>query len=57
MKDFTERFKRAVEGLSDEEVARVIDTSIPNVRRYRSGTVIPPAASLILRLLEGSPSR
>lgn len=51
MKDFTERFKQLTEGKSDEEIARQLDVSTTNVRRYREG-MVPPAAKLFIEFLE-----
>jgi transcriptional regulator with XRE-family HTH domain len=37
---------------SIKEMAEVLDTSQPNIRRYLSGKVFPPAHELMTRFLE-----
>jgi len=50
---FTPLFKRgyALLDLSNEEAARVFDSSTRNVRRWKSGERVPPAATLVLSFL------
>ncbi len=50
---FTHLFKQGCTllELSDDEAARLFDTSTPNIRRWISGKVVPPAASLVLRFM------
>jgi len=50
---FTDLFRRGCEllNLDDEDAARAFDTSRPNVSRWKRGTVVPPAAMLVLRFL------
>lgn len=50
---FTEFYVRGCRLLEyeDDDAARAFDTSRPNASRWRRGKVVPPAASLVLRLL------
>lgn len=36
--------------MDDNEAAKVFDTSIPNVKRWASGQVVPPAAKTVLKI-------
>ncbi len=51
--EFTILFNAGLEllGSDDKEAAALFDTSIPNIKRWRCGSVVPPAASLVLKFL------
>ena len=50
-----EHFKTIISGLvelyGEDEVARMCDTSIPNVKRWAKGLVFPPGAKIALMIL------
>jgi hypothetical protein len=52
-KVFTPLFKRGYDllGLSGNDMARVLDSSERNIRRWKSGETVPPAANLVLKFL------
>jgi len=51
--DFTGLFRRYsnLYSMDDAALSRCFTTSRPTVRRWLTGTVIPPGAALILRLM------
>ena len=48
--DFTDKFNEGYRllGLDDQKAARLFGTSVPNIRRWKSGKAVPPAASMII---------
>jgi hypothetical protein len=50
-----EHFKNIISGLielyGEDKVARMCDTSIPNIRRWAKGLVFPPGAKIVLMIL------
>jgi len=53
VEEFTDLFTRGCDFLclKDEDAAKVFDASLPNVRRWKRGVVVPPAALMVLGFL------
>lgn len=53
---FTELFRAwlLLFRIDDKHAARLLDTSVPNVVRWRTGEVVPPAAYTILCFISDS---
>jgi hypothetical protein len=51
MDNFTKLFNDGCEilGLDDYSLACMFDTSAPNIKRWKSGKVVPPAKMTVLR--------
>lgn len=48
---FGEKVREFVEKHGEKEAARILDVSLPNIRRYAAGKVVPPAKELIERFI------